>query len=218
MGRSETEGKARAATFAAAALCGLLATAAAGPVAARQEAVKDPKMAPQSQQTMMQNMAQDAREIRKLQCEDRERTYLTKMMDHHQSGIEMARLALKRSQSTALKAEARQIIREQTAEINRMRRHLASSHRVKVTAKPDPRMQPTMEKLERLSGAEFDRAFAQEMSVHHQGAIDMSYAVIEGGVPHRSVKTMASRIVRGNRKSQKDLAQAVRVPPRTARL
>lgn len=175
---------------------------------------KDPKMAPQSQQTMMQGMMQDVRELRALRGDDRERTYLTKMMDHHQSGIDMARMAVQKAQSPALKAEARQIIEEQGKEIGQMRQHLASSHKINRTAKPDPRMQPMMEKLQRLSGAEFDRAFAQEMSMHHQGAIDMSNVVVQGGVPHRPIKTLAGKIVRSNKKSQKDLAQAVRSAPR----
>jgi len=170
---------------------------------------KDPNMAPASQQTMMQGMMQDVRELRAAKGEDRERTYLTLMMDHHQSGIDMARLALQKAQRPAVKREARQIITEQTNEIEQMRAHLTSAHTINRTAKPDPRMQPTIEKLQGLSGVEFDQAFAREMSVHHQGAIDMSMVIVEGGVPHRQIRTLAQKIIRGNRKSQQNLKKAI---------
>lgn len=174
---------------------------------------KEAKMAPHSQHTMMQMSQQDVQELRTLQGDARERTYLTKMLDHHQSGIDMAKLALAKSQNSAIRQEAQQIIDDQAKEIAQMRQHLAEQHKVNRTAKPDPRMQPTMQNLQGLSGAAFDQAFAHQMSMHHQGAIDMSSVVTKNGIPHREVRTLAQKIIQGNKKSQKDLAKALGAKP-----
>jgi uncharacterized protein (DUF305 family) len=170
---------------------------------------KDAKMAPQSQQPMMQGMMQDVQELRSLKGEERERTYLTKMMDHHQSGIDMAKMALAKSKNPKILAESKKIIADQTKEIGEMRQHLSAKHNITRAAKPDPRMQPMMQKLMALSGAEFDRSFASDMGMHHQGAIDMSQVVTTGGVPHKEVQSLAAKIIKGNRRSQKSLKQAV---------
>ena len=170
---------------------------------------KDSKMAPQSQQAMMQGMMQDVQELRALKGEEREQTFLTKMMDHHQSGIDMAKMALTKSKNPKILAESKKIITDQTKEIGEMRQHLSAKHNVTRAAKPDPRMQPMMQKMMAMSGAEFDRMFANDMTMHHQGAIDMSQVVVTGGVPHKEVQSLASKIIEGNRRSQKSLKQAV---------
>jgi len=195
----------RAAVAAGAALLALVSVAAA---AQETGVTKDPRQAPQSQMTMTQTMAQDVREIRAAKGADRETTYLTKMMDHHQSGIDMARLALEKSQNAAVRREAKQMIDSQTKEIAWMRAHLKNQHRMDRTAKPDPRMQPMMDRLQARSGVDFDRAFAREMIGHHEGAIAMSGAFMDGRTPHRPVRTMAQRIIRSNRTGQRDLKVA----------
>lgn len=151
---------------------------------------------------------QDANELRTLKGEDRERTFLTKMMDHHQSGIDMAKLALEKSQSPAIKHEAKTITSEQTKEIVEMRQHLVAKHRVNRTAKPDARMQPAMEKLQALSGKVFDETFAREMALHHQGAIAMAGVIVADGVPHAEIKALAKKTSEGNRRSQERLRVA----------
>ena len=169
---------------------------------------KGAKMAPMSQQPMMQSMMQDVRELKALKGEDRERTFLTKMMDHHQSGIDMAKLALQKSQNPAIRSEAQRIISSQTKEIGEMRWHLSSAHKVNRTAKPDPQMQPMMRMLQGLSGTEFDKAFARDMGMHHQGAISMAEVIVTSGVPHPAVRAMAEKTIKGNRKSQQNLEKA----------
>lgn len=148
--------------------------------------------APRSQQSPMQGMMQDVRQLRGLHGADLERTYLTQMLDHHQSAIDMSRMALPKTQNPGLRREEHRIISDQRQEITQMQ--MAS-----------------------LSGPQFDRAFVKEMSGHHEVAIQMSQPVIARS-PHPSVRRLAAKIADGNRASQKRMHRALRtasVPPGT---
>lgn len=157
----------------------------------------------------MQAMMGDVREMRGLRGADLERTYLTQMLDHHQSGIDMARLAVRKATVPGLRREGQRIITDQTREITQMQAYLARFYNIRRTAKPDPRMQEPMQKLTSLSGAQFDRAFVREMSQHHAGAIQMSQPVV-AHAPHRQLRTLASKIATGNRESQRRMHRIVR--------
>ncbi len=165
--------------------------------------------APQSQQSPMQGMMQDVRQIRGLHGADLERTYLTQMLDHHQSAIDMAQMALPKTQSPGLKREEHKIIADQSREIAEMQTYLARYYGIHRSAKPDPRMQETTQKLASLSGPQFDRAFVKEMYGHHEVAILMS-GPAEARVPHAAVRRLAARIAAGNRGSQERMQRALR--------
>ena len=169
---------------------------------------KDAKTAPMSRQPITQSMMPDVRELKAQKGEGRERTFLTKMMNHHQGGIDMAKLALQKSQNPAIRSEAQRIISSQTKEIGEMRQHLSSAHKTNRSAKPDPRMRPMMRMLQGMSGTEFDKAFARDMGMHHQGAISMAEVIVTSGVPHPAVRAMAEKTIKGNRKSQQNLEKA----------
>ncbi len=59
-------------------------------------------------------------------------------------------------------------------------------------------MQSTMDgmmgNLEGKTGDEFDKAFIEEMIVHHQGAIDMAEMALQNG-SHAEIKTLANAII-----------------------
>lgn len=52
----------------------------------------------------------------------------------------------------------------------------------------------TMSKLKDLKGDEFDKAFIEEMIIHHQGAIDMA-RLIETNAKHEEIKTLGKAII-----------------------
>jgi uncharacterized protein (DUF305 family) len=164
--------------------------------------------APRSQQSPMQGMMQDVRQLRGLHGADLERTYLTQMLDHHQSAIDMSQMALPKTQNPGLRREEHRIISDQRREITQMQTYLARYYGIHRSAKPDPRMQETMQKLASLSGPQFDRAFVKEMSGHHEVAIQMSQPVIARS-PHPSVRRLAAKIADGNRASQRRMHHVV---------
>lgn len=165
-------------------------------------------MAPRSQQAPMQAMMGDVREMRGLRGADLERTYLTRMLDHHQSGIDMAHLAVRKANAPGLRREGQRIIRDQTQEIGRMQALLVRFYSIRRTAKPDPRMQETMQKLSSLSGRQFDRAFVRDMFSHHETAILMSGPAIRHS-PHAEVRRFAAKTAASNRASQARMRRAL---------
>jgi hypothetical protein len=76
-------------------------------------------------------------------------------------------MAEQKASSPKVKRLARKIIMEQQKDIARMRTYLTRWYSNPTTAKADPRMHDTMQKIGVLSGAAFDRAFLREMTNHH---------------------------------------------------
>lgn len=52
----------------------------------------------------------------------------------------------------------------------------------------------TMSELKDLKGDAFDKAFIEEMIIHHQGAIDMA-KLIETNAKHEEIKTLGKAII-----------------------
>lgn len=55
-------------------------------------------------------------------------------------------------------------------------------------------MDEMMQALEGKTGDEFDKAFLNEMIMHHQGAVEMAEAALENA-KHEEIKTMAHAII-----------------------
>ena len=118
-----------------------------------------------------------------------ERAFLEAMIPHHESAIEMARLAKRRAGHRQISELADAIIEAQSSEIRRIARiHRRLSGR-KVLPNSDAHQvlglsakqagmahDDPAAKLRRAR--RFDRAFIDEMIAHHQGAIRMARAVL----------------------------------------
>jgi uncharacterized protein (DUF305 family) len=105
--------------------------------------------------------------------------FATNMIPHHQQAVEMAALAETRASDTEVKDLTAKIKAAQDPEIETMQGWLT------VWGKPAPSggmghdmagimSEDDMNKLEAARGAEFDRQFAQMMTAHHNGAIEMA--------------------------------------------
>jgi len=120
-----------------------------------------------------------------------EMAFLTSMVHHHETAIEMAEIAEKRGKSQFVKGLAGDIIDTQEKEMEQMR----SIHQRLFGAKlmPDPMghdglgltaeeagMTHSPATNAKLLGAKpFDRAFVDEMEPHHTGAVRMAKVVLE---------------------------------------
>ena len=123
--------------------------------------------------------------------EQAEKAFLTGMVAHHQSAIEMADIAAQKGQDAFIKKLARDIRSTQDREIVRMEE--IYERRFGAELKPDSRahdalgltaeeagMTHSPETSEMLRAANpFDRAFVDEMVPHHEGAIRMANAVLK---------------------------------------
>ncbi len=118
--------------------------------------------------------------------------YLSQMIPHHEEAIVTARILLQRSDRPEMKQFARDIIRVQSAEIQQMQTWLKQWY-------PNQRdtrtYTPMMRELGQLQGDNLDRAFLQDMIMHHMGAVMMSHQLLNRNlVQHDPVRPFAQNI------------------------
>ena len=123
-----------------------------------------------------------------------ERAFLVDMVGHHSMAVDMAEMAKERATHQELKDMADDVIRAQTAEIDRMRNWLKKWYGREVA---DDHMghDEDMQMLEEASGPEFEVLFLSMMSVHHTQAIERARAVRRYPL-HGKVRQLTRDIIR----------------------
>lgn len=136
-----------------------------------------------------------------------ERAFLTGMVHHHETAIEMAEIAQRRGQDRFVRKLAEAITSTQEREISQMRS--IYTRLFDAALKPDPGahdglglsageagMTHDKETNATLEAAEpFDRAFVDEMVPHHLGAIKMAKVVLKE-TEDRALRNLAEAIAR----------------------
>lgn len=165
--------------------------------------------APQSQYTPYEALLQDVAAIDVLRGDDLERTYLEWLMDHHQSGIDLALLALERSSNPAIRAQAQRIISANQQQIDLTQAYVRAWYGYERTAKPEARMAEVLNHLSMLSGRDFDRAFTQAMTDQETGAIFASRTASRFA-PRTESRRLAEAVTSGLLRSRRALRVAYR--------
>ena len=135
--------------------------------------------------------------------------FIDTMTGHHKSAIDMAKMAVEKTQNAELKAFAQKIISDQNKETAQMK-----DWREKwFTGKPSAMnmemsgmmsSMPDMKKLETASGKEFDLAFLEGMIPHHAGAVQMAKdALTKTEKPE--IKTLAQNIIKAQEEEIKKM-------------
>lgn len=142
--------------------------------------------------------------------------FIASMIAHHESAIEMARVAVEQAEHPELKQLANEIIRAQEAENEQMARwnqewYGGESNNVSDNGHsnmPGMQMEGAMGvSAEELRDAEpFDRAFIDAMIPHHQGAIVDARAAIEKAT-HPELKELAKNIVKTQQREINQMQQ-----------
>lgn len=134
---------------------------------------------------------------------DIDQAFLQAMVPHHEMAIEMATLAGQKAKNPALKTMAAGIIRTQRDEIATMRKihlrlfggelapDLMAHDRLGMTM-TESGMNMDMALLGQT--ADFDRMFAEQMTQHHQGAINMARKVM-AQTSDAEIQTLAESII-----------------------
>lgn len=139
-----------------------------------------------------------------------ETDFLTGMIPHHRSAVEMAQMALDKSTHPELRQRAQNIIDSQTMEIAQMTQWLHDWYGMEppsgteMPAGPMMEMMPMlhgrmpdmaadMQLLQQSTGADFEVAFMDTMSRHHAMAVMMTGPVLMGG-HHADLMTRAEDI------------------------
>jgi len=118
--------------------------------------------------------------------------FLTQMIPHHEEAITTAKLLKAGTNRPEMKKFADDIIRAQSAEIQQMQNWLKQwypNQDTKVT------YHSMMRNLNNLKGDALDRAFLEDMRMHHMGAVMMSNQLLGKNLAkHNEVKKLAQQI------------------------
>lgn len=96
-----------------------------------------------------------------------ERKFMEKAAAHGRAEVELGRLAQDRARSEEVKKFAERMVRDH-GKANEELERIAAAKGVQLPAAPDKDHRKKMEKLGRLSGQEFDRAYMKEMTKDHK--------------------------------------------------
>ncbi|MEU3641971.1 DUF305 domain-containing protein [Lentzea sp. NPDC034063] len=126
-------------------------------------------------------------------------TFAQGMVPHHEQALEMAKLVPSRSSDDKVRSLASRIEKAQGPEIAQMNEWLQQWGAEQDHAGHDMTgmmSQDDMAKLERSSGAEFDRLWLDMMIKHHEGAVKMAKTELAQGEDDKA-KKLAQAIIDG---------------------
>ena len=137
-----------------------------------------------------------------------DRAFVTAMIPHHESAVEMAEVAAQRGESDFVKKLAADIIRSQSDEIATMRREDAALAKEGVKkgslGVPDHMTGMDGDAADLQTASPFDKAFIEMMIPHHEGAVTMAKVELEkGGDPE--LKALATDIVSAQEREIKEM-------------
>lgn len=147
--------------------------------------------------------------------EDYDRYFIANMIAHHQGAVDMANLALTNASHDEIKTLAKAIVSAQTSEINNMTSwqkdwgYPASSGEMMMDHSSMGMMDTNagmMQSLNGKSGEDFDKAFLEQMIMHHQSAINMA-APGKTNAKHQEVKDLTAAIITAQTKEIKQMKQ-----------
>lgn len=143
-----------------------------------------------------------------------EQSFLEQMIQHHRSGIEMAKLAKDHTKRAELQRFADKMIAAQQAEIDKMtgwlKEWFKASPKAVANEAADKEMKMHMSMLSGKHDADFDKAFLQMMPEHHHMAVEMAEQVEKKGT-HPELKELAAKMAKDQQeeiKRMKSWAQA----------
>ncbi len=140
----------------------------------------------------------DMEHLKMLSGRDFEIDFMSEMIQHHQSAIDMSKFAPDRASHQEVKDAAQKIIADQTREINEMTDWLQQWYNIApkrgmMHDMPGMGMSDMM-KLQSLKGDDFDKQFLTMMQMHHTGATDMARLVPDRAT-HEELKTLGQNVI-----------------------
>lgn len=137
-----------------------------------------------------------------------EQSFLQQMLQHHRSGIEMAKLVRDQTKRPELQQFADKMIASQQQEIEKMTGWLKDWFQVSpksvANENADKEMKPHMSMLSGKHDADFDKAFLQMMPEHHHMAVEMAEQA-EKKSTHPELKELAAKIAKDQNEEIKQM-------------
>ena len=141
--------------------------------------------------------------------------FIDTMTHHHQGALDMAKVAVEKTNNQELKAFAQKIIKDQEKEIEQMKDWREKWYSGKPAAMNmempgmsegmKMMMGDEMKKFEAATGKEFDLMFLDMMTPHHQGAITMGREALTKA-EHPEIKMLANQIIKAQDAEIKQMA------------
>jgi uncharacterized protein (DUF305 family) len=127
---------------------------------------------------------------------DLEIAFLSGMIEHHKGAIEMAQWILERTQNPDIKTAAEAIIAAQDPEIKQMTQWLQDWYSQGLNEQSATMMRDEMTvMMQTMETSETpDIAFLEQMSLHHNSAIDMAQSALLGAT-HLELRELATKII-----------------------
>lgn len=184
-------------------LIGLVILVGAVVFAFRDQLFRSTSVTPAPQVSLVDKSSQAYRQYAAMTGETYDRNFIANMIAHHQGAVDMAKLAQKYAKHQELKTMADAIISAQEKEIADMTAWQKSWGYPPTTGHDmmDHSAMGMMQdmasmtaQLEGKTGDDFDKAFIEQMIMHHQSAIDMA-APGETNAQHQEVKDLTKAIV-----------------------
>lgn len=142
-------------------------------------------------------------ELEGLQGDAFDEKFLTLMVEHHAGAVDMAEYVKNDAKHQELRTLGSAIIRDQNAEINQMRNW--AKQWGYTFEEPDMSMVTAMSQtLKGKSGDDLDKQFITDMSIHHNGAIEMAQLALTNA-KHQELKDFAQRIIDAQTKEMSDM-------------
>lgn len=165
--------------------------------------------------SLVDKSSADYKMYSELKGEDYDRMFLANMIAHHEGAVEMANLALTNASHQEIKTLATAIVSAQTSEITNMTAwqktwgYPASSGEMMMDHSSMGMMDTNagmMNELNGKTGDAFDKAFLQQMIMHHQSAINMA-APGKTNAQHQEVKDLTAAIITAQTKEIQQMKQ-----------
>jgi uncharacterized protein (DUF305 family) len=122
-----------------------------------------------------------------------EKEFLTEMIPHHEEAVATAKEVLARGATTPeVRALMERIVTAQEQEIADMKTWFAAWYGTPY--QPSGTYAPMMRDLTTLRGAALDKAFLEDMVMHHMGAIMMAHSVV-GYLEHDELRDLTKAII-----------------------
>jgi uncharacterized protein (DUF305 family) len=129
--------------------------------------------------------------------------FLIAMTEHHAGAVEMAGYVAFDAKHAEIRALASSIKLDQQAEIEQMR-EWARAWNYKFAEPNQANVQMMAQSLGGKQGDELDKQFITDMSIHHQGAIDMAQLALTNA-GHQELKDFAQKIIDAQTKEMADM-------------
>ena len=137
-----------------------------------------------------------------------EQSFLQQMIQHHRSGVEMAKLVADHTQRTELKQFAEKMASAQEQEIGQMTKWLMDWYKASpkevANEKADKEMKMHMSMLQAKKDADFEKAFLEMMPKHHHMAVEMAEQA-EKKSAHPELKEFATKIAKDQQNEIKQM-------------